>query len=90
MDNMEVMKEIRTLTGEVRLLRAEVMRLRLRTKEDDLKGQWLTMQEACEYLRISRNTMQRRLTEGDIDFAVKRGKSWKFPADRLKQYASGC
>lgn len=90
MDELLVMKALRELTDEVRHLRLQVLRLSEKTKEEHLKGRWLTMKEACDYLKISRNTMQRRLAEGEITFGVKNGKSWKFPADKLERYVSAC
>lgn len=90
MNDLEVLKVLRELKDEVRHLRMQVLRLTEKAKEDDLKGRWLTMKEACDYLKVSRNTMQRRLAEGEIPFAVKRGKNWKFPADKLEKYASAC
>lgn len=90
MDNLEVLKALRELTESVGILRMEVMRLAEMTRNDLLRGKWLTLDEACKYLRISRTTMQRRLADGEIGFAVKQGKSWKFPAEELKRYASAC
>lgn len=90
MENLEVLKALRELKESVAILRMEVMRLSEMTTREMLKGKWLTMDEACEYLRISRTTMQRRLADGEIGFGVKHGKSWKFPADKLERYASAC
>jgi excisionase family DNA binding protein len=47
------------------------------------------MAEACDYLKVSRGTMTKRLSDGEINFATKRGKSWLFPEEKLKAYASG-
>ena len=53
------------------------------------KSRFLTMAEACDYLKVSRGTMTKRLSDGEINFATKRGKSWLFPEEKLKAYASG-
>lgn len=90
MENLELIYALKALTDEVRLLKHEVLRLSEKTKEDALKGRWLTMKEACALLKVSRSTMQKRLADGEIPFGVKRGKSWIFPADKLERYASAC
>lgn len=77
------------LIDEIHGLRIEVAELRKETAEKNLARKFLTLKEACDYLRISRTTMHDRLSNGDICFAVKRGKSWLFPSDKLKEYASG-
>ena len=77
------------LTGEVRTLRKEVMLLQQRIADDKMSGRFMSMKDACMFLHISRTTMQKRLADGDFSFAVKKGKCWLFPADKLRQYASG-
>lgn len=90
------MSEMEFITGmmkemaqEMKELRLELMRLRNETRERKITQKFLTMADACEYLHISRATMTKRLTDGDICFAVKKGKSWLFPEDKLMAYASG-
>lgn len=90
------MSEMEFITGmlkemaqEMKELRLELMRLRNETRERKITQKFLTMADACEYLHISRATMTKRLTDGDICFAVKKGKSWLFPEDKLMEYASG-
>ena len=90
------MSEMEFITGmlkemaqEMKELRLELMRLRNETRERKITQKFLTMDDACEYLHISRATMTKRLTDGDICFAVKKGKSWLFPEDKLMAYASG-
>ena len=91
-----IMSEMEFLIGmmkdmaqEMKELRHELMRLRNETRERKITQKFLTMADACEYLHISRATMTKRLTDGDICFAVKKGKSWLFPEDKLMAYASG-
>ena len=91
-----IMSEMEFLIGmmkdmaqELKELRHELMRLRHEQRERKITQKFLTMADACEYLHISRATMTKRLTDGDICFAVKRGKSWLFPEDKLMAYASG-
>ena len=91
-----IMSEMEFLIGvmkdmaqEMKELRHELMRLRNEARERKITQKFLTMADACEYLHISRATMTKRLTDGDICFAVKKGKSWLFPEDKLMAYASG-
>lgn len=91
-----IMSEMEFLIGmmkemaqEMKELRHELMRLRNEQRERKITQKFLTMADACEYLHISRATMTKRLTDGDICFAVKKGKSWLFPEDKLMAYASG-
>lgn len=84
-DDPVFMKMLKELADEIRALRLEVLSL----KNQSAKGKFLTMADACDYLHISRATMTKRLADGEIGFAVKRGKSWLFPEEKLKAYASG-
>ena len=87
MELLQYMKENARMLKE---LCVEVAMLREMVRGNGIGSRFLTMDEACKYLRISRTTMQRRLADGEIGFAVKQGKSWKFPAEELKRYASAC
>jgi excisionase family DNA binding protein len=80
---------LKEMTKEMKELRLELMRLRNEQREHKICSRFLTMADACEYLHISRATMTKRLADGEISFATKKGKSWLFPEDRLKAYASG-
>lgn len=86
---MEVELIIKSLVTEVRELRLEVARLSRELSSDKISGKMMTLKEACDYLHISRTTMHNRLANGEICFAVKRGRSWLFPQDKLRDYASG-
>lgn len=79
---------IRSLVSEVRSLRLEIMTLK-KELSNCQKKDFMTLKEACDYLNVSRTTIQKRLADGEICFAVKKGKSWLFPSDKLKDYASG-
>lgn len=89
MDNLELVKDMKLLLGMVSELRLEVDSLRKELQLKDGKDDMLTLKEACDYLRIGRTAMYRRLDNGEISFAVKRGKSYLFPKDKLRSYASG-
>lgn len=80
---------IKSLVEEIQALRLDVMRLQREVSEKKISNTLLTMKEACDFLRIGRSTMQRRLSSGEITFAIKKGKSWVFPFEKLKDYASG-
>lgn len=89
MSESDLFKMLKEMAGELREVRLELMRLRNETREKGMKAKFLTMAEACDVLKISRCTMTKRLNSGEISFATKRGKSWLFPEDKLKAYASG-
>lgn len=89
MNETDVMGMLREMASELREMRLEMERFRREQKEQKISSKFLTMAEACVYLNISRCTMTKRLSEGEITFATKRGKSWLFPEDKLKAYASG-
>lgn len=89
----DMMRMMRTMLEEVRAdvkaLRVELMMLKAEQEKARMKGQYLTMAEACELLRIGRTTMNARLADGEYPFAVKRHGKWLFPADKLRLHASG-
>ena len=89
MSDYELMKTLNDLCQEIRFLRHEISLLKGDRSTESLKSKFLTMKEACTMLKVSRATMSRRLADGEFGFAVKKGKSWLFPAERLKEYASG-
>lgn len=88
-DMAQELSEMKRNLKELSEVRLELMRLRNEQRERKITQKFLTMADACEYLHISRATMTKRLTDGDICFAVKKGKSWLFPEDKLMAYASG-
>ena len=45
----------------------------------------LTLQEACEYLRIKRMTLYQMLWDGKVP-GYKVGRLWRFDKDDLKSY----
>lgn len=89
MNESDVIRMLKEMASELREVKLELMRLRNETRERGIKSKFLTMAEACDYLNVSRCTMTKRLSQGEITFATKRGKSWLFPEDKLKAYASG-
>lgn len=89
MNESDVIRILKEMASELREVKLELMRLRNETRERGISTKFLKMAEACEYLKISRATMTKRLADGDITFASKRGKSWLFPEDKLRAYASG-
>lgn len=89
MNESDVIRILKEMVSELREVKLELMRLRNETRERGISTKFLKMAEACEYLKISRATMTKRLADGDITFASKRGKSWLFPEDKLRAYASG-
>lgn len=89
MNESDMIRMLKEVASELREVKLELMRLRNETRERGISTKFLKMDEACSYLKISRCTMTKRLNEGEITFATKRGKSWLFPEDKLRAYASG-
>ena len=88
-DDPVFMKMLKDMASEIRGLRQDLLRLQNIVEDKKTKNRFLTMAEACDYLKVSRGTMTKRLSDGEINFATKRGKSWLFPEEKLKAYASG-
>lgn len=88
-DDPVFMKMLKEMASEIRGLRQDLLRLQNIVEDKKTKSRFLTMAEACDYLKVSRGTMTKRLSDGEINFATKRGKSWLFPEEKLKAYASG-
>lgn len=89
MIDQELIKYMKETADQLHELRLEVAMLREMVRGKAVSGKFLTMAEACSYLKISRATMTKRLADGEITFASKKGKSWLFPEEKLKAYASG-
>ena len=89
MNEQEIARMLMDLRDEVHEVRLELARFRHEQRERKISSRMLTMAEACVYLNISRATMTKRLNEGEITFATKKGKSWLFPEEKLKAYACG-
>lgn len=85
----ELLQYMKETAAELRELRGMVLKLQQELRDKSIKSRFLTMDEACEYMKISRATMAKRLSSGEICFATKRGKSWLFPEEKLRAYASG-
>lgn len=81
------MNETEAILSLLKALCGEVAELRMAVEEKSAKKKNYTYDEACDYLRISRRTMHARMSNGEFAWAVKRGKSWLFPFEKLKKYA---
>lgn len=89
-DMMHMMREmLEEVRADVKSLRVELMQLKNEQERVRAKGQYLTMAEACDLLRIGRTTMTERLSEGIYPWAIKRHGKWLFPADKLRLHAAG-
>lgn len=89
-DMMRIMREmLEEVRVDVKSLRVELMQLKNEQERTRAKGQYLTMAEACDLLRIGRTTMTERLSEGIYPWAIKRHGKWLFPADKLRLHAAG-
>lgn len=81
------MNDSEIILGLLKSLCGEVAELRMAVEERNAKKKNYTFDEVCEYLRISRTTLHVRMSMGEFPWAVKRGKSWLFPFEKLKKYA---
>lgn len=89
-DMMRMMREmLEEVRADVKSLRVELMQLKNEQERARAKGQYLTMAEACDLLRVGRTTMTERLNGGEYPFAIKRHGKWLFPADKLRLHAAG-
>ena len=88
-DDPIFMKLLKDMALEIRMLRQDLQRLQNTVEDKKTKSRFLKMREACDYLHISRATMQKRISSGEITFASKNGGSYLFPEEKLKAYASG-
>lgn len=90
MKDIEMIKAVQDMTAEVREMRRMLLRLEQEVTAHAAKRRFLTMEDACMYLGISRMTMHRRMERGEITFGVKKGGRYLFAEDKLRAYASGC
>ena len=88
-DDPVFMRLLQEMADEIRMLRADMVRLQSTMEGKQAKSRYLTMTEACDYVRKSRSTMQKWIAEGKIDFAVKNGRTYLFPEEKLRAYAQG-
>jgi excisionase family DNA binding protein len=51
-----------------------------------LFGRLVTVEEAAESLRISKETIRRWLREGSIPGAMKVGRQWRIDLDQLREH----
>lgn len=59
-------------------------------KDQNLYGNdVMTIEEAMEYLRMTRKTLLKLSGEGKIDGAVKIGKQWRYSRRRLFEMIEG-
>lgn len=79
--------ELTELKAEVVALKEIISELVVTTRVERIANQMMTMDEAAAYLHISRRTMQQKVSDGEINFGRKTGKSWLFEASKIKQYA---
>lgn len=89
MIDQELLQYMKETAAELRELRGLVLKLQQEIRNRDIKSRFLTMDEACAYLKKSRATIQKRIADGNITFAHKDGGKYLFPEDKLKAYASG-
>lgn len=83
----KIMMELTELKAELSALKEETAELVATIRAQRIAEQMMTMDEAAAYLHISRRTMQQKVSDGEINFGRKNGKSWLFAADKIKEYA---
>jgi excisionase family DNA binding protein len=64
------------------LLRSETSNLTIKMKEKDTL---MTANEVCQYLKISRQTLWRRLKKGEVP-GIKLGGQWRFKRGEIEKY----
>lgn len=79
--------ELTELKAELSALKEVTAELVATIRAQRIAEQMMTMDEAAAYLHISRRTMQQKVSDGEINFGRKNGKSWLFAADKIKEYA---
>lgn len=79
--------ELTELKAELSALKEVTAELVAAVRAERIANQLMTMDEAAAYLHISRRTMQQKVSDGEINFGRKNGKSWLFEASKIKQYA---
>lgn len=79
--------ELTELKAELSALKEVTAELVAAVRAERIANQMMTMDEAAAYLHISRRTMQQKVSDGEINFGRKNGKSWLFEASKIKQYA---
>ena len=89
MIDQELLQYMKETAAELRELRGLVLKLQQEIRDKSIKSRFLTLDEACAYLKKSRATIQKRIADGNITFAHKDGGKYLFPEDKLKAYASG-
>lgn len=83
------MAEVKSLAAEVKELKHEMGELVERMTVERMRGQWLTLKEACEVMHIGHTTMHARLAAGEYPWAVKKQGKWLFPANKVRDYVAG-
>ena len=84
---LKIMMELTELKAELSALKEVTAELVAAVRAERIANQMMTMDEAAAYLHISRRTMQQKVSDGEINFGRKNGKSWLFAADKIKEYA---
>lgn len=79
--------ELTELKAELSALKEVTAELVAAVRAERIANQMMTMDEAAAYLHISRRTMQQKVSDGEINFGRKNGKSWLFEASKIKEYA---
>lgn len=84
---LKIMMELTELKAELSALKEVTAELVAAVRAERIVNQLMTLDEAAAYLHISRRTMQQKVSDGEINFGRKNGKSWLFEASKIKQYA---
>lgn len=73
------------MAADIKKLQLEIIELKGRLAGPKRQGEWYTMGEFCEIMKLSRYTVMERLRTGQYPWAVKDGKSWRFPAVQVNK-----
>lgn len=80
MESDAILKELRSLRREVSQLRDII--------SVNVKDEYLNLNQACKAMGISSTKMYQMLSNGELPFATKLGKKWRFSKNALNRFLS--
>ena len=83
------MSDTESILSLLKALCGEVKELRMAIEGRNASEVNYSYDEVCQYLKISRMTLYERMEKGEFPWAIKKGRRWLFPYEKLKEYAGG-
>ena len=81
------MNQLDTVLKELRSLKREVIQLR-EMINPETQDEFLNFRQACKTLGVSNTKCYQMLRNGELPFATKMGKTWRFSKNGLIKYLS--